>query len=54
MAKSVNSNGRTVEDAILAGLAELNVGRDQVEVELLNGVSGDPERPVMVQLTVSQ
>lgn len=54
MAKSVNSNGRTVEDAIQAGLAELDVARDQVEVELLNGVSSDPERPVMVQLTVRE
>lgn len=54
MAKSVNSNGRTVEDAIQAGLAELNVTRDQVQVELLNGISSDPERPVMVQLTVSE
>lgn len=54
MAKSVNSNGRTVEDAIQAGLAQLNVTRDQVQVELLNGVSADPDRPVMVQLTVNE
>lgn len=54
MAKSVNSNGRTVEDAIQAGLAELDVARDQVEVELLNAVSDDPERPVMVHLTVRE
>lgn len=54
MAKSVNSNGRTVEDAIQAGLAELNVARDQVEIELLNRVSDDPERPVVVQLTVRE
>lgn len=54
MAKSVNSNGRTVEDAIQAGLAELGAARDQVEVELLNSVSDDPERPVMVQLTVRE
>lgn len=52
VAKSVNSSGRTVEEAIQAGLAELNVGRDQVEVELLSGIGSDPERPVMVQLTV--
>lgn len=50
--KSVQTNGRSVEDAIQAGLTLLNVGRDQVEVELLNSVSDDPERPVVVQLTV--
>lgn len=52
--KSVQSNGRTVEDAIQTGLAELNTTRDRVEVELLNTVSSDPERPVVVQLTVNQ
>lgn len=54
MEKSVNSNGRSVEDAIQAGLAILGVSRDQVEVELLNSVSDDPERPVVVQLTVNE
>lgn len=54
MVKSVNSSGRTVEEAIQAGLAELNVGRDQIEVELLSGIGSDPERPVMVQLTVRE
>lgn len=51
---SVRANGRTVEDAIQSGLAELNLARDQVEVELLNSVSDDPERPVVVQLTMRQ
>ncbi len=54
MAKSVNSGGRTVEEAIQAGLAELQVERDQVEVELLNSTSSDPEKPVMVLLTVRE
>lgn len=54
MVKSVNSSGRTVEEAIQAGLAELNVERDQIEVELLSGIGSDPERPVMVQLTVRE
>jgi spoIIIJ-associated protein len=54
VAKSVNSVGRTVEDAIQAGLTELGVSRDQVQVELLNEVSADPERPVVVQLTVDE
>ena len=54
MVKSVNSGGRTVEEAIQAGLAELQVERDQVEVELLNSTGTDPERPVMVQLTVRE
>lgn len=54
MTKSVNSSGKTVEEAIQAGLAELGVGRDQVQVELLSGVGDDPERPVMVQLTVNE
>jgi spoIIIJ-associated protein len=52
--KSVRSFGSTVEEAIQAGLAELNATRDQVEVELLNGDSGDPVRPVMVQLTLRE
>lgn len=54
MAKSVNSGGRTVEEAIQAGLAELQVERDQVEVELLSGMGADLEHPVMVQLTVRE
>ncbi|TAH50832.1 MAG: KH domain-containing protein [Chloroflexota bacterium] len=54
MEKSVKSSGRSVEDAIQNGLVELNVARDQVEVELLNSVSDDPERPVLVQLTVRE
>ena len=54
MEKSVKSAGRTVEDAIQTGLAELVATRDQVEVELLNSVSDDPERPVLVQLTLRQ
>ncbi len=54
MAKSVNSSGRTVEEAIQTGLAELGVTRDQVQVELLSGVGDDPERPVQVQLTVTE
>jgi spoIIIJ-associated protein len=54
VAKSVNSIGRTVEDAIQSGLTELGVPRDQVQVELLNEVSADPERPVVVQLTVNE
>lgn len=52
--QSVTANGRTVEDAIQTGLAQLGVARDQVEVELLNRVSDDPERPVVVQLTVNE
>ncbi len=51
MAKSVKSGGRTVEEAIQNGLAELHVERDQVQVELLSGMS-EPDHPVMVQLTV--
>jgi spoIIIJ-associated protein len=54
VAKSVNSGGRTVEEAIQAGLAELQVERDQVEVELLSGMSADPEHPVVVRLTVRE
>lgn len=54
MEKSVKSAGRTVEDAIQVGLEELGATRDQVEVELLNSVGDDPERPVLVQLTVRQ
>ncbi len=52
--KSVQVNGRTVEDAVQNGLAQLNVPRDQVQVELLQGMSEDPERPVMVKLTVNE
>jgi spoIIIJ-associated protein len=52
--KSVRASGRTIEDAIQNGLAELDVPRDQVEVELLNGVGDDPERPVLVQLSVRE
>lgn len=52
--QTVRSNGRTVEDAIQAGLAQLNVPRDQVQVELLNEVSADPDRPVVVLLTVNE
>lgn len=51
MEKSVKSGGRTVEEAIQTGLANLQVERDRVEVELL-GDSADSEYPVMVQLTV--
>lgn len=51
--KSVRANGRTVEDAIQSGLAELNVARDQVQIELLNETGSDPERPVMVQITLN-
>lgn len=43
-----------MEEAIQAGLAELMVGRDQVEVELLSAIGSDPEHPVMVQLTVRE
>lgn len=53
MAKSVKSGGRTVEEAIQNGLTELQVPRDQIEVELLSG-SSDAEHPVMVQLTVRE
>ncbi|MCC7165789.1 MAG: KH domain-containing protein [Anaerolineae bacterium] len=52
--RTVRSNGRTVEDAIQAGLGVLNVARDRVQVELLNEVSPDPDRPVVVQLTVNE
>ncbi len=52
--KTVRSSGRSVEEAIQNGLRELGVGRDQVEVELLNGSSGDPEHLVTVQLTVRE
>lgn len=50
----VRAYGRTVEQAIQNGLAELNVARDRVEVELLNEPGDDPERPVVVQLTVTE
>lgn len=53
MAKSVKSGGRTAEEAIQAGLAELQVERDRVEVELLSGMT-DSDHPVMVQLTVRE
>ncbi len=53
MAKSVKSGGHTVEQAIQNGLAELQVTRDQVEVELLNGTNASTH-PVMVQLTVRE
>lgn len=52
--QTVRSNGRTIEDAIQAGLAQLNVPRDRVQVELLNETSDDPDRPVVVQLTVNE
>jgi spoIIIJ-associated protein len=35
-------------------LLELGIARDLVEVELLNSIGPDPERPVMVQLTLRQ
>ncbi len=49
---SVRATGRSVEDAIQNGLAQMNVTRDQVEIELLNETSDDPDRPVVVQLSV--
>lgn len=52
-AKSIRARGRSVEDAILSGLAELQLARDQVQVELLNELSDDPDRPVVVELTVN-
>lgn len=51
---TVRSNGRTIEDAIQTGLAQLNVPRDRVQVELLNETSADADRPVVVQLTVNE
>lgn len=53
MAKSVKSSGRTVEEAIQAGLAELGVERDRVQVELLGG-AGESDDQVHVQLTVRE
>lgn len=50
----VQSSGKTVEEAIQAGLSELGVARDQVEIELLNTIGADPERPVLVQLSLRE
>jgi spoIIIJ-associated protein len=52
--KRSKATGRTVEQAIEAGLAELGVSRDQVEVELLPNGPDDPAGEVVVQLTVRE
>lgn len=53
MGKSINVRGRTVDEAIQKGLAELGAARDQVDIVLLSSPGGDPENEVNVQLTVS-
>ncbi len=55
MQKSLEVNGRTVEEAINKGLAELGLTRDQVEIELLNsgsrGLLGIGGSEALVRLT---
>jgi len=41
--RSIEKTGRTVEDAVAAAVAELGVGREQVQVEVL----GEDERPFL-------
>jgi spoIIIJ-associated protein len=54
--RTVESEGADVEEAIVAGLAELQVERDAVEIEVLDeggrGVFGLGAHPARVQLTV--
>lgn len=53
--RSIEANGSTVEDAVRAGLAQLQVGRDQVEIEVVEegsrGVLGIGARDAVVRLT---
>lgn len=54
--REIESNGSSVEEAIAAGLAELGVAREDVQVELLDegsrGLLGIGARPARVRLTV--
>jgi spoIIIJ-associated protein len=56
--RSIEKTGRTVEEAVAAALAELGVGREQVEVEVLGpearpflGIFGAQQTRVRVTLT---
>jgi spoIIIJ-associated protein len=53
--RSIQANGSTVEDAVEAGLAQLQIGRDQVEIEVVEegsrGVLGIGARDAVVRLT---
>jgi len=53
--RSIQANGSTVEDAVESGLAQLQVGRDQVEIEVVEegsrGVLGIGARDAVVRLT---
>lgn len=55
--RSVEKSGRSVDEAVAAALAELGVGREQVEVEILGeearpflGIFGQPQARVRVTL----
>lgn len=54
--REIESSGSNVEEAIAAGLAELGVAREDVQVELLDegsrGLLGIGARPARVRLTV--
>ena len=56
--RTVESEGADVEGAVTAGLEELQVERDAVEIEVLDeggrGVFGLGARPARVRLTVKQ
>jgi spoIIIJ-associated protein len=56
MERTVESEGADVEEAVAAGLAELQVEQDAVEIEVLDeggrGVFGIGARPARVQLTL--
>lgn len=53
--RSIEANGSTVEDAVQAGLEQLQVGRDQVEIKVVEegsrGVLGIGARDAVVRLT---
>ena len=53
--RSIEANGSTVEDAVKAGLAQLQVERDQVQIEVVEegsrGVLGIGARDAVVRLT---
>ncbi len=55
LVRSIEANGSTVEDAVKAGLAQLQVERDQVEIKVVEegsrGVLGIGARDAIVRLT---
>jgi spoIIIJ-associated protein len=56
MAKSIEKTGKTVEEAIELALAELNVAKENVNVEILEepakGLLGIGAKPAVVKVTV--